>query len=101
MAEKYFDLSSYNYGWNNPVLKPDPNGDYPDGGDDDAHSEFFLARLVTTAFYDVKHAILNTAARVSNSDYRASYATNSDGQEVFETKYEKVSPPTTLVIVKK
>ena len=68
-------------------MKPDPNGLMPDGGGDDAHSEFFLARLVTTAFYDVKHAIFNTAARVAGSDLRASYSTNSDGQEVFETKY--------------
>ena len=89
-------LSLYQYGWNNPILRPDPNGLIPDGGGDDAHGEFFLARLVTTVFYDVKHAIFNTAARVSNSDYRASYATNSDGQEIFETKYEKQTRPTSI-----
>ena len=88
--------SLFQYSWNNPVLLSDPNGDYPDGGGDDTQSEFFLARLVTTAFYDVKHAIFNTGARAVGSNYRASYATNSDGQEVFETKYAKAAIPTTL-----
>jgi RHS repeat-associated protein len=89
-------LSLYQYGWNNPILRPDPNGQYPDGGEDDVNSEFFLARLVTTAFYDVKHAIFNTGARVAGSNFRASYAKNSDGQEIFETSYGKIASPSTL-----
>ena len=89
-------LSLYQYGWNNPILKSDPNGLYPDGGEGEANSEFFLARLVTTAFYDVKHAIFNTGARAVGSNYRASYAKNSDGQEIFETSYGKVAPPANL-----
>ena len=89
-------LSLYQYGWNNPILRPDPNGQYPEGGEDEVNSEFFLARLVTTAFYDVKHAIFNTAARATGSNLRASYVKNSDGQEVFETSYGKVAPPSSL-----
>ena len=89
-------LSLYQYGWNNPVLRSDPDGLMPDGDGDDTHSEFFLARLVTTAFYDVKHAIFNTAARAVNSDFRASYAKDSNGQETFETKYEKQARPTSV-----
>ena len=89
-------LSLYQYSWNNPVLRSDPDGLMPDGDGDDAHSEFFLARLVTTAFYDVKHAIFNTAARAVNSDFRASYAKDSNGEETFETKYEKQARPTSV-----
>ena len=90
-------LSLYQYGWNNPVLRSDANGLMPDGGDGgDPNSEFFLANLLTTAFYDVKHAIFNTAARAVNSDFRASYARGSDGQEVFETKYAKQARPTSM-----
>ena len=89
-------LSLYQYGWNNPILRSDPNGQFPDGGEDEANSEFFLARLVTTAFYDVKHAIFNTGARAVGLSYRASYAKNSNGQEIFETSYGKVAPPANL-----
>ena len=92
------DLSLYQYGWNNPVLRSDANGLMPDGGGGggDPNSEFFLANLLTTAFYDVKHAIFNTAARAVSSDFRASYARGSDGQEVFETKYAKQARPTSI-----
>ena len=89
--------SLYQYGWNNPVLRSDADGLMPDEGDGgDPNSEFFLANLLTTAFYDVKHAIFNTAARAVNSDFRASYARGSDGQEVFETKYAKQARQTSM-----
>jgi hypothetical protein len=66
-------------------LQSDPNGTYPDGPGDDP---FLIARLVTTAFFDTKHAIINTAARAFGSDIRAGYKVE-DGQQVFETQISR------------
>ncbi len=84
VTEGQENQSTYQYGWNNPILRSDPNGDYPDGGDD----PFLIARLVTTAFFDTKHAIINTAARAFGSDIRAGYKVE-DGQQVFETQISR------------
>jgi RHS repeat-associated protein len=78
--------SVYQYGWNNPILRSDPNGTYPDGPGDDP---FLIARLVTTAFFDTKHAIINTAARAFNSDIRAGYKVDGDGNQTFETQISR------------
>ncbi|PWJ57017.1 RHS repeat-associated protein [Dyadobacter jejuensis] len=80
------DQSTYQYGWNNPILRSDPNGTYPDGPGDDP---FLIARLVTTAFFDTKHAIINTAARAFNSDIRAGYKVDGDGNQTFETQISR------------
>lgn len=80
------NYSTYQYGWNNPILRSDPNGDIPNGGDD----PFLIARLVTTAFFDTKHAIINTTARAFGSDIRAGYKVE-DGQQVFETQISRQS----------
>jgi RHS repeat-associated protein len=85
LTELQESQSVYQYGWNNPILQSDPNGDYPDGSGDDP---FLIARLVTTAFFDTKHAIINTAARAFGSDIRAGYKTE-DGQQVFETQISR------------
>jgi hypothetical protein len=44
--------------------------------------------LVTTAFFDTKHAIINTAARALGSDIRAGYKVE-EGQQVFETEISR------------
>jgi hypothetical protein len=85
VTEGQENQSTYQYGWNNPILRSDPNGDYPDGPGDDP---FLIARLVTTAFFDTKHAIINTAARAFGSDIRAGYKVEG-GQQVFETEISR------------
>jgi RHS repeat-associated protein len=77
-------LSTYQYGWNNPVLRSDRNGDCPECPE----SGFLIARLMTTAFYDTKHAIANSAFRAVRSDLRADYKVEN-GQQVFETSYTR------------
>lgn len=77
--------SVYQYGWNSPILRSDPNGTYPDRPGDDP---FLIARLVTTAFFDTKHAIINTAARALGSNLRAGYKVE-EGQQVFETQISR------------
>ena len=83
VTEGQEDQSTYQYSWNNPILKSDPNGTYPDGPGDDG---FLIAKLGTTAFYDIKHALYNTAFRFTGAPVRASYAVENGHQEI-ETAY--------------
>ncbi|MCE6987851.1 DUF6443 domain-containing protein [Dyadobacter sp. CY323] len=85
VTESQESQSVYQYGWNNPILLSDPNGAYPDSRDKDG---FLIARLVTTAFFDAKHAIINTGARLLGSNIRAGYRVE-DGQQVFETQINR------------
>lgn len=85
------NYSTYQYGWNNPILRSDPNGDCP--GCDDG---FLIARLATTAFFETKHAILNTAYRITGVPLRADYAVEN-GRQVFDTKLSIHVPDNTLV----
>lgn len=78
--------SVYQYGWNNPILRSDPNGTYPDGPGDDG---FLIARLGTTAFFDTRHAIINTAARAFNSNIWAGYKVDGDENQTFETQISR------------
>lgn len=88
VTENQEDLSTYQYGWNNPVLKSDPDGKCPGCGENDP---FLFAKLAVTAFYDTKHAIENTALRLLGSDNRVGYKV-VDGQQVFETAVYKKIP---------
>ncbi|TDB58549.1 RHS repeat-associated core domain-containing protein [Arundinibacter roseus] len=85
LAEAQEFMSPYHYGYNNPIRFSDPNGKMPDGPGDDP---FLIARLAATAFFDTKHAIINTAARAFGSDIRAGYKVEG-GQQVFETQISK------------
>jgi RHS repeat-associated protein len=93
LTELQESQSVYQYGWNNPILHSDPNGDYPDGPGDDP---FLIARLVTTAFFDTKHAIINTTARAFGSDIRAGYKVEG-GQQIFETQISKQAVDNSVV----
>lgn len=42
-------LSPYQYSWNNPVLRSDPNGDYPDLGELLQRAKTYVANKVTQA----------------------------------------------------
>jgi hypothetical protein len=66
------------------VLRSDRNGNCPECPE----SDFLIARLITTAFYDTKHAIANSAFRAVGSDLRADYKVEN-GQQVFETSYAR------------
>jgi RHS repeat-associated protein len=93
LTELQESQSVYQYGWNNPILRSDPNGDYPDGPVNDP---FLIPRLVTTAFFDTKHAIINTTARAFGSDIRAGYKVEG-GQQIFETQISKQAVDNSVV----
>ena len=83
------NYSTYQYGWNNPVLRSDPNGDLPCCSDNDpAQDPFLFANLAVTAFYDTKHAIYNTALRLFGSDTRADYKVEN-GSQIYQTEFKK------------
>src|SRR5690606_31989048 len=84
VTETQENYSTYQYGWNNPILRSDPNGDCPDCPED----PFLIGKLVTTAYFATKHDIINTAARLLGSDMRASYKVEG-GQQVFETEISR------------
>ncbi|MCF2500434.1 MULTISPECIES: RHS repeat domain-containing protein [Dyadobacter] len=86
VSELQESQSVYQYGWNNPILRSDPNGTYPDGPGDDP---FLIARLAATAFFDTKHAIINTGARWFRSDIRAGYKVDGNGNQTFETQISR------------
>ena len=88
VTEGQEDQSTYQYSWNNPILRSDPNGSFPEGPGDDP---FLIGKLITTAGYDIKHAAYNTAFRFAGVPLRAGYA-EENGHQVFETKF---SSPTT------
>jgi hypothetical protein len=79
---------------NNPILFSDPLGDCPDCPEEDIFNDpYIIPRLITTAFYDTKHAIYNTAFRalyanpVSTGRIVADYKKDANGNPIFETEF--------------
>jgi len=56
---------------------------------------FLVTRILLTAAYDVKHAVFNTAARITGSNLRAGYEVRN-GQQVFSTQYSTAVPINSL-----
>jgi RHS repeat-associated protein len=55
-------LTTYQYGWNNPLRYPDPNGDCPDCEDESAILSYQLASLVMNTVKDLALSSVNTVA---------------------------------------
>lgn len=74
----------YQFAGNKPIRFIDLDGleEY-----DPMQDPFFVAKLVKTTFYDVKHSIYNASAAMNGGKFRARYKVDGNDNQVFETEY--------------
>ncbi len=93
LTKSYPWYTPYQFAGNKPVRYIDLDGleEY-----DPMQDEFFVARLVLTTIFDIKHSLYNVAFASQGNDSRARYKRDENGNEIFETEFYQRSPPASL-----
>ncbi|MCZ2129249.1 MAG: hypothetical protein LC109_03180 [Bacteroidia bacterium] len=96
-GRQYPWYSPYQFAGNTPILATDLDGLEPS---DPMNDEYFLARLILTTFYDIKHSAYNIALRYCSPTFspfkwEAGYKTDANGNQIFETEFREIlkDPP--------
>ena len=93
LTKEYPWYTPYQFAGNKPTRFIDLDGleEY-----DPMQDEFFVARLATTTFFDLKHAVYNVFLTIIASDTRARYKRDESGDEIFETEFVTIEPELSL-----